>query len=107
MIATRSQEIPMNIVPRHVPTGSLPWERPAPADRAAHSDAVERRIATAAARIADADLRRFFVNALPNTLDTTIVSSGTDEHPDTFVLTGDIHAMWLRDSTAQVWPYLS
>ena len=91
---------------RRVP-GVGPWERPAPHERAARSDAVEGRIERAAARIADEELRRLLIGTLPNTLDTTLVVSGTDDRPDTFVLTGDINAMWLRDSTAQVWPYLS
>src|SRR5947209_6421942 len=89
------------------PTGSEPWTRPAAADRCARSQAVEARIRTAAGRIADPGLRRLLEGTLPNTLDTTIVMGGTDERPDTFVRTGDIEAMWLRDSTAQVWPYLS
>ncbi len=97
----------MTLPVRKVPAGRLAWERPAPGDRAFRSDSIERRIAAAAARIADTDLRRLFENALPNTLDTTIIAGGTEARPDTFVLTGDIHAMWLRDSAAQVWPYLS
>lgn len=82
-------------------------DRPPPADRCFTSPAVERRIERAGARIADPGLRRLFENALPNTLDTTVVVLGTDAEPDTFVRTGDIDAMWLRDSTAQVWPYLA
>jgi len=94
-------------LPRHVPTaGHSPWQRPVLADRAAHSEAIEARIRFAADRIADANIRQLFENALPNTLDTTIIAAGSSEAPDTFVLTGDIHAMWLRDSTAQIWPYL-
>lgn len=108
MAETADPRVPDMNMPRHVPKqGLIPWERPAPADRAARSIAIERRVERAAVRIADAHLRRLFENALPNTLDTTIISGGTDERPDTFVLTGDIAAMWLRDSTAQVWPYLS
>ncbi len=79
----------------------------APADRAARSEAIEQRIGTRHARISDGGLRRLLEGTLPNTLDTTIVAGGTDDRPDTFVVTGDIDAMWLRDSTAQVWPYLA
>lgn len=52
-------------------------------------------------------LRWMFANCFPNTLDTT-VHYGEDEagNPDTYVYTGDIPAMWLRDSGAQVWPYV-
>ncbi|MEP6638165.1 MAG: glycoside hydrolase family 125 protein [Chloroflexota bacterium] len=96
------------MAPRNIPTdGTEAWERPAAADRAVRIEAIERRIAAAATRISDAGLRRLLVGTLPNTLDTTVVAGGTDGRPDTFVVTGDIDAMWLRDSTAQVWPYLA
>lgn len=47
-----------------------------------------------------------FENCYSNTLDTTVDFEYIDGKPDTFIITGDIEAMWLRDSTAQVWPYL-
>jgi meiotically up-regulated gene 157 (Mug157) protein len=47
-----------------------------------------------------------FQQCLPNTLDTTVYYKKRRGKPDTFVVTGDIPAMWLRDSTNQVWPYL-
>lgn len=47
-----------------------------------------------------------FENCFPNTLDTTVDFGSVDGRPDTYVITGDIDAMWLRDSSAQVWPYL-
>ena len=47
-----------------------------------------------------------FGNCFPNTLDTTVDFEVVDGRPDTYVITGDIDAMWLRDSSAQVWPYL-
>jgi len=90
----------MTIVPRHVPSGTIPWNRPVPADRAAHSEAIERRIDAAAAKIADPDLQRLFVNCVTPTRSTPRSSPAAPmSAPDTFVLTGDIHAMWLRDST--------
>ena len=77
-------------------------QRPAPADRRFSSPAVEAAITRVGARIADPELRLMFGNCLPNTLDTTVFPGTFEGHPDTFVITGDIDAMWLRDSSAQV-----
>ncbi len=70
------------------------------------SEAVENAIARVKKDIADAELAWLFENCFPNTLDTTVRAGTLDGKPDTFVITGDIDAMWLRDSAAQVWPYL-
>ncbi len=84
--------------------------RPPPADRRFRSDAVEQFLTATQARIlahgGDPGLATLFVNCFPNTLDTTVEPGTFEGKPDTAVLTGDIAAMWLRDSSAQVWPYL-
>ena len=80
--------------------------RPVLADRHFISSVVEETIANAKKKITDPKLAWMFENCFPNTLDTTVEFGTKNGKPDTFVITGDIHAMWLRDSTAQVWPYL-
>ncbi len=83
--------------------------RPAPADRKFTSPAVEETLQRVKSQIADPELAWLFENCYPNTLDTTVrfrPDGGEGGGPDTFVITGDIDAMWLRDSTAQVWPFL-
>jgi meiotically up-regulated gene 157 (Mug157) protein len=80
--------------------------RPAPRDRKFTSDAVEQKTAQVAKLIAKPKLRELFENCYPNTLDTTVSFDDVPGAPDTFPITGDIPAMWLRDSTCQVTPYL-
>ena len=70
------------------------------------SDAVEKTIRRIKAGIGNKELGWMFENCFPNTLDTTVDFELNNERPDTYVITGDIDAMWLRDSSAQVWPYL-
>ncbi|WP_396168793.1 glycoside hydrolase family 125 protein [Flavobacterium sp.] len=70
------------------------------------SEAVEQTILSIKKKIADPELAWMFENCFPNTLDTTIKHYSLEGKPDTFVITGDIDAMWLRDSSAQVWPYI-
>lgn len=81
-------------------------KRPEPYKRNFTSKAVEERIAQVKSIIKDPEIAWIFENCYPNTLDTTVTYSEQGGKPDTFVITGDIHAMWLRDSSAQVWPYL-
>ncbi len=80
--------------------------RPIEARRNFRCPAVEKKIASIEASLASPELAQIFRNCMPNTLDTTVFPMEQDGHPDTYVITGDIDAMWLRDSSAQVWPYL-
>ena len=83
-------------------------QRPAVADRLFQSEVIENKIEEVKGLLTNSRLGWMFANCFPNTLDTTVhfYEDDGEGHPDTFVYTGDIHAMWLRDSGAQVWPYL-
>ncbi|KAH8696705.1 DUF1237 domain protein [Talaromyces proteolyticus] len=102
----------------------LPFQRPAAECRTFVSDSVEKVISDVTARLVNKDLAQLFTNALPNTLDTTIawhVNSSTSSASkssnnrravpeswtgaQSFIVTGDITAEWLRDSTNQLEPY--
>ena len=85
---------------------AFPSRRPPVDKRKFVSEAVEAKIAEVKKSIADPEMGWLFENCFPNTLDTTVQTGTLDGKPDTFVITGDINAMWLRDSSAQVWPYL-
>ena len=83
-------------------------KRPAAEKRCFRSEAVEKQIVDLKDKLTAVDPKLYwmFANCFPNTLDTTVRYSKKDGDDDTFVITGDIDAMWLRDSAAQVWPYL-
>ena len=99
---TRMARPKAKIVKEYAPTN-----RPAEAERLFRSEAVEAEIARIKGVLSNAKLAWMFENCFPNTLDTTVRYRKDDNgKDDTVVYTGDIHAMWLRDSGAQVWPYL-
>lgn len=100
---------------------SLPYQRPSPHCRTFTSPLVEKVIEDVTSRMDDKDLARIFENAFPNTLDTTVKwhvdgSTKKSKHKagyaegewggaQSFIVTGDINAEWLRDSTNQLAQY--
>jgi meiotically up-regulated gene 157 (Mug157) protein len=87
---------------------SLPDARPSLEKRTFQSPAIENLISTLTPLFVNPDMAMLFSNCLPNTLDTTVsFHSPQGSTPlDSFIITGDIDALWLRDSGNQVVPYL-
>ena len=98
---TRMARPKAKIVKEYAPTN-----RPAESERLFRSEAVEAEIARIKGVLSNAKLAWMFENCFPNTLDTTVRYRKDDNGRDDTVVYTDIHAMWLRDSGAQVWPYL-
>eukprot|EP00823_Brevimastigomonas_motovehiculus_P007246 TRINITY_DN6251_c0_g1_i1.p1 TRINITY_DN6251_c0_g1~~TRINITY_DN6251_c0_g1_i1.p1 ORF type:complete len:510 (+),score=123.57 TRINITY_DN6251_c0_g1_i1:28-1557(+) len=86
---------------------AIPNVRPVLAKRKFTSVAVNALIDNYVGRMKDKDLATLFNNAYPNTLDTTVEHFTSGDNPDAFIITGDITAQWLRDSTNQILPYVS
>ncbi|KAM7207694.1 Protein of unknown function (DUF1237) domain containing protein [Naviculisporaceae sp. PSN 640] len=111
----------------------FPYVRPPPECRNFRLPAMEAQIERMKGIIKDPDLFRLFENSYPNTLDTMVkwrgyakkkktASASTDsletradddneemittDEELTYVITGDIDAMWLRDSASQIYSYL-
>ncbi len=79
--------------------------RPDPNKRKFRCYEVDKYIEEVKSQFKNHDLAIIYENCFPNTLDTTVEYDPKSD--DTFVITGDIEAMWLRDSSFQIFPYLS
>lgn len=97
----------VDIKPLKAGSSVLESRRPPLSARHFTSKAVEATITRVKTGLKNEELGWLFENCFPNTLDTTVDFTIENGRPDTYVITGDIDAMWLRDSTAQVWPYLA
>lgn len=98
----------------------LPYQRPPPQCRTFSSPIIDKFIDRFTAILKDPNVAAIFENTFPNTLDTTILWHVPGSHnrstfssevadrnntPETFIVTGDIHAEWLRDSAWQLSVY--
>ncbi|SDJ98038.1 hypothetical protein SAMN05421823_101574 [Catalinimonas alkaloidigena] len=106
VVLAGSAVLPAGLSFPHFRGDTFTSNRPAVNARNFTSPAVEATLKAVKKAIRNPELSWLFENCFPNTLDTTVQFAEVNGKPDTFVITGDIEAMWLRDSTAQVWPYL-
>ena len=99
-----ASEIPVQM-PVSIQVPDTFYHRPPVKKRCFTSKAVEKQIKDMHSKLVEVSpkLWQMFQNSFPNTLDTTVFPDGDR----TFVITGDIDAMWLRDSGAQVWTYIN
>ncbi|OQP59279.1 Tat pathway signal protein [Niastella vici] len=102
LLLTNSRVFSANNFPGQYPVVRTPADK-----RNFTSEAVEKAIKEFQANVKQPELAWLFENCFPNTLDTTVFHSTQNGRPETYVITGDIDAMWLRDSSAQVYPYLA
>ncbi|RYE40709.1 MAG: metal-independent alpha-mannosidase, partial [Sphingobacteriales bacterium] len=79
--------------------GDFSSNRPALDKRHFTSEAVESAIIQLKKNCRNKELSWLFENCFPNTLDTTVYYNEDSGEPDTYIITGDIDAMWMRDST--------
>lgn len=101
--------------PKSTGSRQFPLMRPPPECRTFPVPAVDEYIRKMEDTIQDPDLYRLFQNSFPNTLDTMVKWHGfaQDEEGNntaeelSYIITGDIDAMWLRDSASQIYSYLS
>ncbi|SCU86787.1 LAFA_0E03048g1_1 [Lachancea sp. 'fantastica'] len=102
---------------------NLPFQRPPENCRTFRSSVVDLFLEKFTKLLKDRDLAKLFENTFPNTLDTTVLWHVTarenqkllnhkrkpllyrNDVPETFIVTGDIHAEWLRDSAWQLSVY--
>ncbi|KAJ2726519.1 hypothetical protein GGI07_000461 [Coemansia sp. Benny D115] len=96
----------------HQPVSSgkyrIPNMRPAPECRTFTNPTIEEALANITSAITDPDWRALFTNVFTNTIDTTVAWHDANEtEPYTFLVTGDITAQWIRDSTNQILPYVT
>jgi meiotically up-regulated gene 157 (Mug157) protein len=105
-LASISLAIGSNITFAHTNNQKFVSQRPPKNERLFTSSAIEDVIKSVKKQLKDPELAWLFENCFPNTLDTTVFYKEENGKPLTHIITGDINAMWLRDSTCQVWPYV-
>ncbi|KAG8164830.1 hypothetical protein KVR01_005105 [Diaporthe batatas] len=99
--------------PKSTGRRKFPLVRPPPECRTFVVPELDEYITKMESKIKDPDLYRLFQNSFPNTLDTMVKwhgyaqDNGTETTEElSYIITGDIDAMWLRDSASQLYSYL-